>query len=207
MDLRETYDRIADDWHKDHLKDDWWIAATDHFISLFKPGAWILDVGCGSGLKSKYLVQHGLNVVGIDLSDKMIQIAKREAPSAKFFVMDMSDSPELQRKINKKFDGVFIQAALLHISKDKAFAVLAGLVTILKPGGYLYVAVKGSHPGEKDEAIVKENDYGYEYERFFSYFTKEEIEKYFDDLKFGICYESPAGPGKTKWIQIIGRSS
>lgn len=75
MNLKETYNKIADDWFKDHKVDDWWVEGTDQFISLLKPGASVLDVGCGAGLKSKYLSEKGLQVVGIDFSDKFIERA------------------------------------------------------------------------------------------------------------------------------------
>ena len=56
MDLRATYDRIAEDWHGDHRDDDWWIGGADAFTPLIKPGGLVLDVGCGGGRKSRYLI-------------------------------------------------------------------------------------------------------------------------------------------------------
>ncbi len=202
MDLKSTYNRIAEDWHKDHTKDSWWTEATDTFISLLKPGSPVLDVGCGSGVKAKYLIEHGLNVVGIDLSEKMIDIAKREVSGGEFRVMDMYEVSGLSRD----FDGIFVQAALLHIPKIKAQSVLSGLAAKMKPGGYLYVGVKEKWPDKKDEEILRENDYGYEYERFFSYFTLDEIKQYFLNLKLTISYENVTTSGKTNWIQVIGQS-
>ena len=89
MNLKETYDKIAEDWHSDHKKDDWWIEGTDKFISYLSKGDLVLDVGCAGGIKSKYLMQKGLNVVGIDFSEKMIEIAKREFPNGEFLVKDL----------------------------------------------------------------------------------------------------------------------
>lgn len=84
MNLRETYNTIAEAWHKDHLSDTWWIAGTDCFASLFGNGDSILDVGCGDGMKAKYLTKKGLVVTGIDYAEHMIEIAEREVPSAAF---------------------------------------------------------------------------------------------------------------------------
>ena len=39
MDLKSTYNKIAENWDKDHKKDTWWISGTDKFISLLKPGS------------------------------------------------------------------------------------------------------------------------------------------------------------------------
>lgn len=202
MDLKQTYNLITEDWHKDHLKDVWWIEGTDKFISFLKPGDAVLDVGCGTGVKSKYLIERGVEVVGIDFSEKMIEIAKRDVPQAKFYVMDLYDIGQLK----KSFDGVFAQAVLLHVPKSKIESALGAMIGKLKKGGYLYVAVKEIRRGGKDEEIKTENDYGYEYKRFFSYFTLDEIEGYLEKFNIAICYKNITKFGKTNWIQIIGKS-
>lgn len=203
--LKNTYNRIAEDWNKDHEKDDWWFEGTDKYISYFNKGDSILDVGCAGGIKSKYFIDKGLKVTGIDFSEKFIEIAKKEVPNGDFMVMDVNDI----NQIEKSFDGIFIQAVLLHIPKEEVEVVLKKALEKLKDGGYLYVAVKEKNEGGIDEEVKKENDYGYEYERFFSYYSKEEIETYFKNLGLEIVFENEAPPSratrKTNWLQIIGR--
>ena len=78
-------------------------------------------------------------------------------------------------------------------------------MSALKSNGYIYVAVKGKYPDGPEEAVLKESDYGYDYERFFSYFTMDELKSYFNDLKLEIVYENHKVFGKTDWLQIIGK--
>jgi SAM-dependent methyltransferase len=177
------------------------VEGTNEFISLFAPNAEILDVGCGSGFKAKYLSEHGLHVTGIDFSDALIEIAKREVPQADFFVMDMKEV----RSVAKQFDGIFAQASLLHIPHDEIGEVIKSLILKLKENGYLYVAVKGTRPDGPNEEIKEENDYGYTYERFFSYFTLEELKAYFEDANLKVVYENMNRVGNTDWLQLIGR--
>lgn len=200
MDLRETYNRIAEDWHKDHLNDDWWVEGTNAFVTLLKPGDLVLDVGCGGGAKSKYLIKNGLRTVGVDFSESMINIAKREVSEGEFYAFDMREIG----KLNQMFDGIFMQAALLHIPRNEARDVLKNIAARLKPGGYLYVAVKDKKPGKQDEEIEKEDDYGYSYERFFSYFTNEEIKEYMRSIGCDVYYEAEATP-RSRWVQVIGK--
>src|SRR3989344_3605511 len=143
MNLKETYNKIAKEWHNDHQTDDWWVSGTDKFIELIKPRGLVLDVGCGGGTKSKYLISRGLKVVGIDISENMINIAKTEVPEGKFIVMDLTEVGDLE----DMFDGIF------------------------------------------------------------SYFTVEELEKYFKDLKLEIVFvkNSPSKNGDRAWIKIIGK--
>jgi len=199
MNLKDTYNQIAEDWYADHKNDDWWIEGTEHFCSLFKSGDNILDIGCGAGIKSKYISEKGLVVTGIDFSEKFIDIANRENPKIRFCVLDMKDVSGLKTK----FEGVFAQASLLHIPKKEILDVIERLVETLKQGGYLYVAVKGKRVGGLDEEMVEEKDYGYSYNRFFSFYTIDELEGYFNKLKLDIVYKNSKMYGKTNWLQII----
>lgn len=146
-DLKSTYNRIAEDWFKDHQNDTWLVEGTDKFASFLKSGSLVLDVGCGAGVKTSYLKKKGLKVVGIDFSEKMIEIAKQMMPNTKFLVADITEPLE----IDERFDGIFAQAVLLHIYKKNVKLVLANLVNLLKPKGYLYIAVKGVKEGQREE--------------------------------------------------------
>jgi SAM-dependent methyltransferase len=167
MFLKDTYNKIAEDWHKDHESDLWWMSGTDQFISFLKNGDLVLDIGCAGGRKSKYLIEHGLRVVGVDISEKFIEIAKKEVPEAEFHVLGLEDLD----KLDPVFDDIFMQAVLLHIPKKEVEKNFKKVITKLKAGGYLYVAVKEKYPNGPEEEIKDENDYGYSYQRFFSYFT------------------------------------
>jgi SAM-dependent methyltransferase len=203
MDLKDTYNKIAEDWYADHKQDDWWVEGTKQFCALLKKDAEVLDVGCGAGVKSRFLSREGLNVTGVDFSEKLIDIAKRESTGIEFVVLDMKNVSDL----GCQFDGIFAQASLLHIPKKEIPIILEKLISVLRPGGYMYIAVKGKQPDGAEEAILKENDYGYNYERFFSYFTMDELKHYFDDLKLEIVYKNEKTVGKTDWLQIIGKKS
>lgn len=201
MNLKDTYNRIAEDWFKDHHQDTWWVEGTEKFVSFLKPGASVLDIGCGAGVKSKWLSDKGLKVTGGDFSEKMVDIAKREVPNANFQVMDIRHLDE----VNGTFDGVFAQAVLLHIPKAEVPIVIAGLKGKLNDSGYLYIAVKEKRPEGKEEEMLVEDDYGYKYERFFSYFTLSEMQKYLADARMQICYENVSRTGHTNWIQIVAK--
>ena len=154
---KDTYNHIAKDWHEDHKNDDWWIAGAEEFASHMKPNGTILDVGCAGGFKSKYFIDKSFKVVGIDIAEEFIKIAEEEVPEGEFHVLQMEKVTEL----NQTFDGVLAQASLLHIEKKEAFNVIDKLASVLNSGGVFYIAVKSIRPGNLDEEIVEEDDYGY----------------------------------------------
>ena len=202
--LRDTYDRIAEDWANDHKSDDWWLEGTTRFASLLPRGARVLDAGCGSGQKAKFFHERGARVLGIDFSEKLLEIARRTAPDAHFRLLDLRDVGTLA----DEFDGVFAQASLLHIPKAEAGAVIAGMASRLKPQGLLYIAVKAQRPGHPEEEIVTENDYGYDYERFFSYYTIDELRAHVEASGLSVVHaEVTSAPSKGDWLQIIAKKT
>lgn len=201
MDLKATYNKIAEDWFKDHTDDAWWREGTDRFLEELPQGATILDVGCGAGIKSRFLSERGFKVTGIDFSEKMIEIARRESPEIPFDVVDVYELDSYP----KSFDAVFAQAVLLHIPKDRVREVLLKLKEKINSNGLLYVAVKGMRDDGVEETVRKEEDYGYEYERFFSFFTLSELEGYFQELDMEVIWKSSTTSGRAEWLQIVGR--
>lgn len=202
MDLKETYNRIAKDWHQEHRLYTWWIKGADEFASLLNPSDSVLDAGCGTGITSKYFIKKGFRVTGIDFSTKMINIAKREVPEAKFQTLDFKNIGELE----SVFDGIFMMASLLHVPKQDAQMRIAEISKKLKSGGYFYIGVKEIRSDGVEEETKKEDDYGYPYERFFSYYKIDEIKKYLLDSGFSrVVYEDISRAGRTNWIQVIGQ--
>ncbi len=137
----------------------------------------------------------------IDISKEFITIAERRVPGASFFVLDMRDVATL----GTMFDGVFAQASLLHIPKREASTVIGALTAVLQPGGLFYCAVKEIRPGQNVEEVAKEDDYGYSYERFFSYYSQAEIEQTCIELGLTLVSSEVARSGKTNWIHVIAK--
>lgn len=201
MDLKSTYNKIAEDWFKDHHQDTWWQEGTEKFLAELPKGATILDVGCGAGVKSRYLRDKGFKVTGVDFSEKLIEIAKRESPEISFNIIDIYKLDEL----DQTFDAVFAQASLLHISKNRIKEVLGKIKEKIHPNGFLYIAVKGIRDDGVQEEIKTENDYGYDYQRFFSYYSLPELEVYLKELDMEIIWQATNRVGKTDWLQIIAK--
>lgn len=201
MDLKSTYNKIAEEWSKAHGEDDWWHEGMDKFISFLAPNSWVLDAGCAWGAKAKYLKKRGINAVGIDFSETMIEVARLKVPKIEFEVMDIYDLSKLKRS----FDGIVAQNVLLHIPKKDIPVVLEQIKSKLCQHGYLYVTVKEVRIGQAEEMVVTNNDYGYPFERFFSFFKLEEMINFFKTAGFEIVFQKVIHDGDTNWIQLIGK--
>jgi len=198
---RATYDNIAKDWHDDHQGDDWWVEEMEKFTRLLKPGGLILDGGCAGGTKAKFLLAKGFQVVGIDASQNMIEIAKKENPTGRFEVLELENVETLA----ETFDGILLQAVLLHFSKKDVLEVLKKIVAKVAPGGYIYATVKGRQPEDPEEEVKTETEYGQTFQRFFSYFSLAELKELFLNAGLNIIDINIKATGKTKWLHIVGK--
>lgn len=204
--LLDTYNKIANDFYEDHKNSDWQWVRAKLFATYFPVGAQILDVGCGPGIKSKVLLESGMQVHGIDFSENMITLARQNCPQGTFEVCDVRNIAQVQ----SLFDGVFAFAVLLHFPKTEARKIVTDMVQKLKPGGYIFLAVKARREGGPEEEVKTESDYGYDYQRFFSYYTLEEIIDYLKAAGTSIVYQEAYAPefrpGRD-WHLVIGHKA
>jgi len=52
-----------------------------------------LDAGCGTGRVARLLADHGLDAIGVDVADRMIEIARREHPDLQFAIGELARLP------------------------------------------------------------------------------------------------------------------
>ena len=84
-----TYDKIAGIYTKQYFNDLTDTPYIDKFLSKLPKGAKILDIGSGPGQFTKYLIDKGFEVEGVDFSDEMVATARRMVPNGKFEQGDM----------------------------------------------------------------------------------------------------------------------
>lgn len=198
-DLSKVYNELAPYWGQDKTLHDWGRDDLLKFAKLVGRGAKVLDLGCASGYQSKLLCDQGLNVVGIDLSPKMIAVVQKRVLNAEFAVRDMTEMDFA----GGSFDGVYARASLLHIPKKLIPKVLNSISKILKENGYLYLALKeGSGEGE-----FEDERHGRKFKRFFSFFEKQEIINLLSNAGFGVegVTFHQRDTGTTKWIKVFSR--
>ncbi|MBT9547826.1 MAG: methyltransferase domain-containing protein [Candidatus Sericytochromatia bacterium] len=109
------------------------------FCNGLKPGqAKVLDCACGPGHVAKYLLKQrpDLELLGIDLAPRMVELARAAVPSAQFMVHDCRDLFALERH----FDGMICAFGLPYLSPEEALALIAAAERVLLPGGMFYLS-------------------------------------------------------------------
>jgi SAM-dependent methyltransferase len=116
-----------------------------HEVLNLEPGMRLLDVGCGPGRHSRALAAMGIEVVGVDISQRFIDLARVDAPPGATF--ERRDARSLT--FDREFDAVIslCQGAFgladggsVPVVLDPDAAVLAGMARALRPGGRLVLS-------------------------------------------------------------------
>lgn len=112
----------------------------DLVLKLLEPRAaeHILDAGCGSGIFTAPIVEHGSRVTGLDLSLPMLERARSRLPGQSFLAADMTALPFP----DETFDKVVSVTALEFIENGRQ--ALAELFRVARPGGIIVVATLNS---------------------------------------------------------------
>ncbi len=148
----------------------------DLFATKFKKDSLICDAGCGpSGHIGRYLFDKGINVVGIDISEKCVELAQFYNPDMNFKCADIASMPF----DDNTFDGLISYYSIINTPKIYVNKIFTEFRRVLKPDGYLLVAVKaGTTEGYIADLL------GIKTRNYFSHFTKEEIVAYFSEAGF-----------------------
>lgn len=162
----DTAQKWADEWYDNNQMLPYFKKFLK-YVNKKKPK--ILDLCCGAGYESMRLKKLGATVVGADLSEKSIQIAKEKNDDIHFYVKDILESyADLG-----KFNGIVCIAGIVHIKREDLTLAFKNMHEVLEHNGYLLLVFK---EGQQNKKTVIFN--GEVYARNFINHTKEELNEY-----------------------------
>ena len=145
---RNSYNKIAKQWAEERKKLNKLVI---EFASKIKPYGKILDIGCGTGYPiTKYLSDNGFSIIGIDISENMLQkVNEKDIKNAVFYLCDF-----FRHKPNEIYDGIIAYDSFFHFPKEKQNKIYKKLSNWLNIGGYILF----THGKENNE--IKGNMFG-----------------------------------------------
>lgn len=179
---RRAYDLAAERYHElfhDELNTkEYDRAFLDRFASHFNKDSLVCDAGCGpSAHIGRYLFEKGIPVVGVDIAERCIELARQYNPGMVFQLGDMRSLPFGGETV----DGVIAYYSIIDTPKKCVPGLFQEFHRVLTPGGRLLVTVKaGDAEGYVTELL------GIETEIYVSLFTQDEIRGYYEVGRFVI---------------------
>lgn len=128
----KNYDKIAVWWHEQHKDSAYGVNALKKVLSMCG-GSRALDVGCGSGGRFVLTMQSsGFTVTGIDVSEKMIELAKVNHPESIFYHADICTWQTAE-----KYDLITAWDSIFHLPLNMQEPVIKKLCSMLSVNGLL----------------------------------------------------------------------
>ncbi|MFH0178206.1 class I SAM-dependent methyltransferase [Streptomyces cacaoi] len=148
---RTFYDAIAEDY-AERYRDELVArplerAVLTAYAELVGVGGRVADLGCGPGRSTGFLASRGLDISGLDLSESMLAVARRENPKIRF---EQGSMLELDFA-DESLAGVVSFYSSIHTPVDELPALFTEFHRVLAPGGHLLLAFQvGDEPRHYD---------------------------------------------------------
>jgi trans-aconitate methyltransferase len=131
------FDRIGKRYDESFQERDAQVAEGDWLVGQLRRPARVLDLGCGSGLPTaRQLLDAGHEIVGVDESSVMLDLAERQAPGGRYLHRDMRDIADLG-----EFDAVVAFFSLIMLPRRDIPSLLTQLHSQLRGPKLLQVAM------------------------------------------------------------------
>ncbi len=185
----ESWNKIASLYQEKFMDLDLYNESYDFICnSIIKEEAKILEIGCGPGNITKYLLskRSDFNIHGIDVAPNMIELAKKNNPTGNFSVMDSREISE----IKTKFDGIICGFCLPYLSESDCEKLIYDSYNLLNKNGLIYLSFVEGLPNESKFQVRSNGDRIYFYYHNLEKLKAKLIDKEFKEIKiFKVDYK------------------
>jgi SAM-dependent methyltransferase len=150
----------------------------------------VLEIGCGNGRDAVEILKNTNDYLGIDISEKLIKLAREKIPEANFEVADT-----VGFEFPNNLDIVFAFASLIHVTKVEFKDILEKLNNSMNKSGIIRISLKHS-PVYKE--VTEESEFGV---RTYYHYSEEDIKELTHD--FSILKSEVLDKGRTSWLEVI----
>ena len=144
----------------------------------------VLDLACGPGFFSREFFKKGAKVIGIDISEELIEIARKNSPKEIDFIVSSADSLSFLK--DRSIDKITIILSIQNI--ENVHDVFKECRRVLKPTGRLFLVM--NHPAFR---APKESSWGWDDKTKIQY---RRMDRYLSELKVKIQMHPGDKPGE-----------
>lgn len=165
------------------------------FLAQLQEGASILELGCGGGQDSEFMLAAGFNVHPTDGTPEIAKAAQARLgiPVATLLFEDINDK--------ERYDGVWANACLLHVPRAALAGIIGRVHGALKTGGVFYASFKAGEAEGRDT-----------FGRYYNYPSRAWLENVYGQFDWTIIeITSRHGSGydkmPTDWLHVTATKS
>lgn len=145
----KTWNKVASLYEDKFMDLDLYNSTYDIFCNLLETkNPNILEIGCGPGNITKYIISKrpDFQILGLDIAPNMIELAKKNNPTADFEIMDV----RMIRNLKKKFNAIICGFTLPYLSKKDIKELFENCGNLLTENGVFYISfVEGKYENSK----------------------------------------------------------
>lgn len=179
---------------------DFWDCFPREFFDTFTQSVHgpVLDIGCGPGRDGLLLQERGLDITCLDASEAMVNLCLEKGLKA--VVGDFMQLPFP----DASFNAVWAYTSLLHVPKAQVDQAFNEISRVLVPHGLLGL---GLIEGDTEEYRIGLKNTGVTLPRWFSYYTKQEVEALLTKHNFTIKSFVNFQPSKRMYLNFIAQKN
>ncbi len=114
------------------------------FVELVGDGSPVADLGCGPGRVAAFVAERGLEVIGVDVSTAMLDIARASHPAIRFEEGQLADLPFADASVA----AAVCWYSIIHTPPDQLDATFTEMRRVMVVGAHVLVAFQAGH-GER----------------------------------------------------------
>jgi trans-aconitate methyltransferase len=160
------------------------------FVLIKKENPTVIEIGCGNGRDAAEIVKRTTNYLGIDISEKLIELARQKVPAAKFEVADIENY-----ELPNNLDIIFAFASLIHVPKPSLQKILGQIFNALNQGGAVRLSMKYA---DNYIETTKEDEFGVS---TYYLYSQEDIKEM--AVGFAMLKSELSDLRGQKWLEIL----
>ncbi|MFZ4544600.1 MAG: class I SAM-dependent DNA methyltransferase [Saprospiraceae bacterium] len=178
-----TFDKHASGYQEKYMDVSHYGDSLDYLLNLLAPNPSILEIGCGPGNVTRYLLnkRDDLHILGTDMAPKMVELASANNPEARFLLMDAREID----KTKGKFDAVLSAFILPYLSREDVDKLFSDMAALLNERGILYISTMEDEYSKSGYQVSSDGK-----DRCFQYFhSADDLQSRLEKSGFELIYQ------------------
>lgn len=167
-------------------------------LETLPKGAKVFEIGSGDGTNAKYIQNLGYEVTASDVADDFVNTTKSKGLNTiKFNV--------LENNFTEKYSAILAWRVFVHFTKSDVLEALKKIYDVLeKDGLFIFNAINRETRNLEEEWVDFPNEYHMGAERYYKYFSEEELNEIISSTEFKIhTFHKEGGENNNKWLVYV----